>query len=217
MPSRPRVPRTRDPSDAGLDAYARAVAGVCPYLTPSIRSGQTRWAYHRIAAEASNSDVEAVLFAAGVRSAELVRGRAATGRRLACEVTAVDWPGSAGQSRAAVLDWPHWALKHLYAQAGIMVGKFGPGLPDRGRSGRTVPAPPVLVLAVRTAVRERDPRLLAGTPGLARVIARAEDDGRDVYGVVPGVPSGTEPALAWPQVRRWAAALPPRTRGDDRR
>lgn len=205
--------RTQYPVDVGLGAYAAALSKACPYLQPSVRAGQTWWTLHRMQADSTFGEVEAALFAAGMWAAEQVRDQVAAGRRLACEVIAVDWRDSSARQRT-VLGWPHWALKHLYTPLGVLAGKFPPGTPSRTRDGRAVAAPPVLVLALRAAIPPRDPRLLAGTPALARTIATADDDGRPALAAVPGIDPDTDPVASWPVVRSWAAALPHYQRED---
>ncbi|WP_317452247.1 MULTISPECIES: hypothetical protein [unclassified Streptomyces] len=82
-----------------------------------------------------------------------------------------------------------------------MVGKFHAGEEEATRAGVPVPPAPVSFLAVRAAVRRRDPRLLQATPGLAAALAVAVDDGRDVLAHAPH---------DWQEIRTWTKrSLPP--------
>lgn len=101
-----------------------------------------------------------------------------------------------------LLAWPHWALKNLYAETGIMFGKFPAGAGGPSRAGKPVPPSPFSFLAVRAAIRRRDPGFLRpATPRLAAVLASGEDDGRDVFAAI-----GTDD---WETVRAWASTLVP--------
>ncbi|MER6445490.1 DUF6875 domain-containing protein [Streptomyces venezuelae] len=175
-------------------AYVEATTAHCPYLAPSIRHGLTHWTVYGMRPLAEHADVEADIFAAAVAAAERVRIEAKGPRRhLVCENIVI-----AGAARAHV-DWPHWALKHLYGPVGVMVGKFWAGEEDTGLDGRTLPVPPITFLSLRPAVRPRDPRFLDTTPALAETIRTADDDGRDVF-------TGLSPT--WKEVRAWASSLP---------
>lgn len=191
--------RQTDPDAVGLGAFAADATAQCPYLAPSLRARQTWWTHLPApAAPEEGEQLAAGLFAAGLRAGEWVRQRVADGDRLACEVVSVDWPVSLAR-RQAVLAWPHWALKLLFAPVGVLVGKFAPDHPGAD----------CVVLAVRASVPARDRRLLTRTPGLAHTVASAVDDGRRVLAAVPGVPFSTDSDLlaAWPAVRAWAATL----------
>lgn len=205
----PGAQRSQEPAGVGMDTYAGAVSRVCPYLVPSIRTGQTWWTRHAMESGDSPEAVEAALFAGGVWAAQQVRHRAARGEQLSCEVLVVDWPGNHAQVRT-VMDWPHWALKHLLAPVGIMCGKF-PTVGHECSDGRLVAAPPALTLVLRRAVPARDSALLAGTPEVARTLVAARDDGRPLLAAVPGVDPHKDPASAWTAVRAWAALLPRHT------
>ena len=197
------VVRTRDAHEAGLGAWAAHVTSVCPYLAPSMDSGQVEWTLRQAPAGAGPAEVEAVLFAAGLEAAELVRSRAAAGDRLACEVVAVHWRDSHARQQT-ILGWPHWALKHLTVPAGVMCGKFTPSAQPAGAEV----AGPVLALVLRAAVRARDGRFLATTPGLAHQGACGHDGERPLLATVPGINPGTDAATVWPVVRAWAGTLP---------
>jgi hypothetical protein len=98
-----------------------------------------------------------------------------------------------------LLAWPHWALKNLYGPVGVMLGKFIQGVAETGRTGHGIPPPPFSFLPVRAAVRPLDPKFLRSTPDLAAALARAVDDGRDVFEHIP---------CEWKAVREWASSLP---------
>ncbi|MFF2044158.1 DUF6875 domain-containing protein [Kitasatospora sp. NPDC058170] len=191
--------RSTTPPD-GTAAYVQATAAHCPYLSPSIARGLTSWTTYTTTPGATTTEIEAAVFAAAVHAAEVVRSLAVRPRgHLTCENIAVLDAG-----RSAV-DWPHWALKHLYAPAGLMVGKFWAGEVDTGRDGRPLPVPPITFLSLRPAVRSRDPGFLDNTPGLAHIVATVHDRGQDVLAPVTGLPTSMATALSsWPTVKAWA-------------
>ncbi|MEU6233690.1 hypothetical protein [Kitasatospora sp. NPDC047058] len=195
-------PRTTTMLPAAAD-YVEATTAHCPYLAPSVRHGLAGWTAYRIDPSADLIDVEAAVFAAGMRAAELVRPLAARRRgRLVCENVVIDGAGR------REIDWPHWVLKNLYAPIGLIIGKFWSGEADVSRRGTPLPVPPLTFLSVRPAVRPIDPRFLETTPVLAETVAVARDDGRDVLVPILGTPvtaCAAEPH--WPTIRAWAFGL----------
>ncbi|WP_308293169.1 hypothetical protein [Streptomyces sp. TS71-3] len=177
-----------------VNVYSEAVAAHCPYLAPSIARGLTGWTVYEAAGDAA--DVEAEVFYAGVQAAEWIRPLMTRSHGpLVCENIVIIGAGS------TVLEWPHWALKHLYGPVGVMFGKFPQGERATDRQGRRVPPPPVSFLPVRAAIQARDPRFLHRTPELAAALAVADDDGRDV---LDGV------SHDWKEIKQWARTLLPK-------
>lgn len=186
--------RTIKPTCVDVAGYSEAVAVHCPYLAPSVARGLTGWTVYEAAGDVA--DVEAEVFHAGVQAAEWLRPLMPRPHGvLACENIVILGAGT------RLLDWPHWALKHLYGPVGIMFGKFPYGERATDRQGRSIPPPPVSFLPVRAAIRHRDPRLLQRTPDLADALACAEDDGRDVLAGV---------SYDWKEIKQWARALLPK-------
>ncbi|MFJ6568533.1 hypothetical protein ACIQNU_14005 [Streptomyces sp. NPDC091292] len=187
------APRTTTPS-ADIAAYVQAVTTHCPYLAPSLDRGLTGWTLYE--AVGAPLDVEAEVFHAAVQAAEWVRPLAARAHgAFVCENVAILGAGR------EVVQWPHWALKHLYGPVGLMIGKFAAGEERTDGRGRSISPPPVSFLPVRVAVRPRDGRFLHRTPNLAAVVASARDDGRDVFGDI---------GHDWKDIRLWAQHLPSR-------
>ncbi|WP_370221286.1 hypothetical protein [Kitasatospora sp. MAP12-22] len=191
--------RTTHPTAVDVSAYVTAMEQHCPFLAPSIGRGMTGWTVYEIALASRRDAVEADLFRAGVQAAEWVRPL--TNRphgAFVCEnVVLLGEAADAGHRE--LMAWPHWALKHLYGPVGVMFGKFVRDTDELDRFGQRIPPPPFSFLPVRAAVRARDPRFLADTPGLAAELAVASDDGRDVFEHIPD---------DWKAVRAWASSLP---------
>ncbi|HEY8982374.1 MAG TPA: hypothetical protein VIU15_22655 [Streptomyces sp.] len=187
--------QTTEPRTVDIAGYVEAVTAHCPYLAPSVRRGLTTWTVYEVASE-ERELVEAGLFHAGVQAAEWVRPLATRPHgALVCENVVL----LGGTSEGRLLDWPHWALKHLYGPVGLMIGKFHCGEERRDREGLPIAPPPYSFLPVRPAVRARDPRFLADTPDLADALAVAVDDGRDVFAQL---------SHDWQAVKAWSRSLP---------
>ncbi|MFF7992423.1 hypothetical protein ACFZDG_21845 [Kitasatospora xanthocidica] len=159
----------------------------------------TGWTVYEIAPGTHRYAVEAELFYAGVQAAEWIRPLMARPYgALACENVVLLGECEDAHHRE-LLVWPHWALKHLYSQVGVMIGRFAKGTAETSRTGHSIPPAPFSFLPVRAAVRPLDPGFLTSTPDLAAAVAGAVDDGRDVFEHIP---------CEWKAVREWASSLP---------
>ncbi|MFJ9517526.1 hypothetical protein ACIRPK_04525 [Kitasatospora sp. NPDC101801] len=191
--------RSEIPESVSVGAYLGAVGEHCPFLDGSRSRGLTGWTVYRIASGANRYAVEAELFYAGVQAAE--RLRPLMGLRhgqLRCE-NLVLLGDVVDNSHQELLAWPHWGLKNLYSEVGVMFGKFAKGVVETDRFGRCIPSPPFTFLTVRASVRRLDPGFLRATPLLASSLAEADDDGRDVFREIP---------CEWEAVKAWASSLP---------
>ncbi|MDH6121772.1 hypothetical protein [Kitasatospora sp. GAS204B] len=182
-----------------VTGYTAALFGHCSFLAPSAQRGLTGWTVYEIAPGAHRYEVEAELFHAAVQAAEWIRPLMSRPHgAFVCENIVIT--GAAlDTDHGELLSWPHWALKHLYGPVGVMFGKFTQGARECDKFGRSIPPPPCSFLPVRAAVRPRDPQFLMDTPELARAVAVADDDGRDVFEHIP---------CDWKAVRAWATSLP---------
>ncbi|MFF2143152.1 hypothetical protein [Kitasatospora sp. NPDC058190] len=194
--------RSENPTSVDVSAYVTAMSEHCPFLAPSVDRRLTRWTVYEIAS-ADRSAVEAELFHSGVQAAERIR--LMKGRRhgvLTCENLVI--LGSLPDTdHHELMRRPYWALRNLYAPVGVLLGKFSAGRSETDSFGRAIPPAPFSFLPVRAAVKSRDPRFLASTPDMARALAGADDDGRDVFEHIP---------CDWKAVRAWASSLPALTK-----
>ncbi|WP_137994121.1 DUF6875 domain-containing protein [Streptomyces vilmorinianum] len=189
-------PRTGEPKSVDVTDYIQQMAAHCPYLAPSVERELTGWTVYR--ADGDAEAVEAELFHAGTQAAEWIRPLAGRPHgALVCE-NIVLLGDVTGARHRELMTWPHWALKNLYGPVGVMFGKFYEGDEEISQIGERIPAAPFSFIAVRAAVRRRDPRFLQATPDLAAALAVAQDDGRDVFEHVP---------YDWKEVRAWAQQL----------
>lgn len=166
----------------GLGEYLRSMADHCPYLRPSIDRGLTTWCAYEAEAEDA-PDLLAVL----VATAEDLRARRRRHGQLVCANIAILGPHDIPTARA-VLDWPRWITRKLYAPVQVMVGKFWIGELEQDRFGVPIAPPPVSFFSIRHSVVAKDARFLQNLPGVAAQLAASVDDGRDVLLPWLGVP-----------------------------
>ncbi|MQS11738.1 hypothetical protein F7Q99_05395 [Streptomyces kaniharaensis] len=190
--------RSENPTSVNVSAYVIAVGQHCPFLPPSVDRQLTGWTVYEIGSTDRNA-VETELFHAGVQAAEWIRPlKTRPHGVLTCENVVI--LGSVPDtSHQELMRRPYWALRNLYAPVGVLFGKFSAGRHETDRFGRAIPPPPFSFLPVRAAVTSRDPRFLASTPDMAKALAAADDDGRDVFEHIP---------CDWKAVRAWASSLP---------
>ncbi|MGV9267673.1 hypothetical protein ACWDRR_23780 [Kitasatospora sp. NPDC003701] len=195
--------RSEQPTGIDVDDYLAALHEHCPFLRPSTTRGMTGWTVYEIAPGAHRYAVEAELFLAGVQAAEWIRPLMARPHGLLTCENVVLVGQCADADHRELLAWPHWALKNLYGPVGVMFGKFAEGAAETSQTGHDIPPAPFSFLPVRAAVRPLDPRFLADTPDLAAAVAKAVDDGREVFEHIP---------CEWKAVREWASSMlrPPR-------
>jgi hypothetical protein len=197
------VSTTPDPAHVhpGLLDHQTVMVKRCPYLGPSVSRGLTLWSAY----EAGPDDGRA-LFALVVRYAEQLRAVRRTEGPLACRNVAIFGPEDT-EAAKALMDWPAWLARNLYAQVQLTVDRFWIGIGRTPGKGRSI-MPPLAVsfFMIRSSIPHRDRIILAEqTPTeLAALKAGPGDDGRDVFAHHLGHPV-TDPAEAWPTL---TAAFP---------
>jgi hypothetical protein len=147
-----------------------------------MRHGLTTWSGYE-----AEPDDGPLLLAQLVEAAEDVRAKRRAGGSLACVNIAVFGPVDIPTARA-VLDWPHWIARKLYAPVAVMVGKFWIGEEEQDRHGVDIAAPPVSFLSVRHSFTVKDARFLANLPTVAAELGAADEDGHDVLMPVLDIP-----------------------------
>ncbi len=167
-----------------LAAYLAAITGHCPFLGPSMRRELTTWSGYQATPD-DLPDLTATLAETVERLRE--RRRRTEDGALLCHNIAIFGPVDIPSARA-VLDWPAWIIRNLYAPAQVMIGRFWIGEQRKDRSGRDIVAPPVSFVSIRTAFPCRDAQFLTGLPQVAAQLANSHDDGRDVLTPLLGIP-----------------------------
>jgi hypothetical protein len=157
-----------------LAAYIESMTGHCPFLGPSLSRSLTTWCGYEASAEDAPQ-----LIALLVDTAEQVRQLRRTHGQLSCANVAIYGPTDI-PSAQAVLDWPHWITRKLYAPVQLMVGKFYIGEQEDDKRGVAIAAPPVSFFSIRHSTPAKDARFLANLPGVAAQLAGANEDNRDV-------------------------------------
>ncbi len=82
-------------------------------------------------------------------------------------------PGTDGPS---LFGWPHFILKALYTENGLLFGKFCIGERDYSGDGRAIPVPPLHILSIRGAIKKKDHRFFQRVmEGMRPEFERGED------------------------------------------
>lgn len=118
------------------------------------------------------------LFLLGVVHAELLLARRQSGREAhSASENVIVRTSLVGTEMMEVLGLPHNLLKVVYAESGLVFGKFASGFSEKSSmDGRDLPAPPVDFLAIRSLVDRKDSRFFEPTPGLDRVAGSHHDE-----------------------------------------
>jgi hypothetical protein len=161
---------TPDSQGGELEQYLSEVAETyCPFIHPSNLDRALLFARY----DCRNLDRDSLprwLFLLGVTHAEilLVRQQQGSPRQahLVSENIIIDRELS-GDEMIEILGLPHNLLKVLYAESGLVFGKFAAGLSEKSSiNGRSLPTSPIHFLAIRTLIEKKDGRFFVPTPGL---------------------------------------------------
>jgi hypothetical protein len=190
----------RHSDSAALRGFVQTISdGFCPFIASSVAQDVLAFSDYTLdeLTEIGRGDPAAGLFYVGVVHAERLRQRRMTFWRadqpapaaLICDnLTLVDSETLSWRSAKDIVDWPHYLLKWLYSEVGLMFGKFWTNEEGRSLKDRPIPTTPVTFLSIRSAVRLRDPALLKEQTEFADLIRDAEDDGQDMLARRIGVP-----------------------------
>jgi serine/threonine protein kinase len=133
--------------------------GFCPYLQSS-RENETLFFSEYVIREANIEGTQARLFLLGLVHTEWLRYKRKAAKSpdalLICENLILDVPRSI--VGPALFGWPHFILKALYTECGLLFGKFWVGEIAETDDGRHVPIPPLHIFSIRSAVKKRDHR-----------------------------------------------------------
>ena len=80
-----------------------------------------------------------------------------------------------------MMSWPHYMLKYLYSKEQIMFGKFWKGEKTKSRiTNKIIPESNINFISIRTAIKERDPKLLFESIEIKKIIESSYMSTRDV-------------------------------------
>jgi len=176
----------RSTSVAGLSEYCSAIGeGFCPFLQPAQKERVLYFSAYYLRGEEIRV-LQEDIFYAGVLHTELLRKERARqstirAKTLICENLVFYLENHTGNAYGAELfAWPHWFLKLLYTEVGVLFGKFWQGERDYTRDGRSIPIPPQHLLSIRSAVKPVDSRFFLKAPELTMEYHLSSDNGQNV-------------------------------------
>lgn len=167
--------------------HCKMIEPFCPFLKPSRRANLlSQYAY-----DLPDGDLEVLrelVFYLSVVQTETFRSRRrelpTPDRHLLSDNLIFVLPDK-GESSSIdgerLLVWPHYLLKVLYTNVGIMFGKFWKNEERISRQGVDIPPPPCHFLAIRSAVKTKDPYFFSKVPSLVDDLSESIDDGRNVH------------------------------------
>ncbi|MFC7442598.1 hypothetical protein [Laceyella putida] len=167
--------------------YCSAIAdGFCPFLAPAEQQSVLFASHYRLDGE-SIFDLQEGMFYVGIVEIERFRrfrkGNIHSQKGiLACENVIFELSAKFDDVDGKELfGWPHYLLKVLYTQVGIMLGKFWIKERDVSRDGLPIPEPPCHFLSIRSAVKSRDPFFFTEAPFLMSTLLESKDNGKNVH------------------------------------
>lgn len=183
-----------DQSDS-FSRYCSQITDYCPFLAPSEANQVLFSSTYKL--DGRNLDeLQEAIFYIGVVEIERFRyhrSHLLKTKTLYCENVILNlsshWSKLNGE---ALFGWPHYLLKLLYTQVGIMLGKFWIGEQLVSRRGKSVPNPPCHFLSIRSAIKRRDAAFLHKTEFLSPVMLASDDHGQNVHTLMP---EGCQPDL----------------------
>jgi hypothetical protein len=217
----------RQPLGGGIpdvSRYLDIAQDFCPYIRPAIEAGALFQSQYSLAAlRALSTDERAAegLLYVGVIHTEWLRLRRMQSdpktRRLICDTIVISEDDELSfEQLASVVMWPHWILKYLYSGVGIMFANFWRGYESYASDGRYIPTPPKTLVAIRSAVPERDPRFLGNDAAIAAFIKDSSDDGQNIHRAIAPIEIAAPLSAAalrdlryFDRARLWSRALLP--------
>lgn len=180
--------------DESIRAYFVAMSHFCPFLSPAGKGGVLYFSSYPLTG-IELTQAQRLLFHRAVLHAELVRLERSLepDRRRAVLISdnLLVAPADAHDGKS-LLEWPHWLLKLLYTEVGLLFGKFWVGEEDISRSGDKIPGPPAHFLTIRSAFKPVDSRFFTASADLTPVYLESEDRGQDALAKVNASEAATQ-------------------------
>lgn len=172
-------------SSDSFDRYCVQVKPFCPYLSPAEAEQVLFVSYANLQSHPEDVySIQREIFYICLKVTEEIRikRRALGGRKgfLLCENIIFDLQ-QVPKSPDNIFGWPHWLLKCLYSNFGLMFGKFWIGEKDTSRDGKPIPEPTFNFISIRSAVKSRDPYFLDATPGVLDRLINSIDSEENVH------------------------------------
>lgn len=80
-----------------------------------------------------------------------------------------------------IINWPHWILKCLYTEIGLMFGKFWIDEKLIGKLGDNISSPPINFLSIRSAIKPKDPYFLDDNKLIMKKMLQSYDKMQNVH------------------------------------
>lgn len=167
--------------------YCAEIAdGFCPFLSSAEEQEVLFASYYDLNGN-SISDLQENMFYCGIIEIERFRQFRKEclnnrERNLACQNIIFEFSQKFdGLDGKKLFGWPHYLLKVLYTQVGIMLGKFWIKEKDVGRNGLEIPEPPCYFLSIRSVVKSRDSLFFNEDKFLLPALLESKDKGQNVH------------------------------------
>ncbi len=171
-----------DIANSGIASYFKSISQkFCPFMKPADDAGVLRYSFFSV--QGSFVEVERRIFAIGFVLTERFRWQRQNAsktseRALMCENPIFEFQDTI-ENEQAVLAWPHWLLKLMYLEAGVMYGKFWKGEKENDRRGIPIPEPVCTFMSIRSAVKAKDVRFFEEQLEFVPTLEQSFDDGQD--------------------------------------
>jgi hypothetical protein len=179
--------------DSKFVDYCAKVTRFCPFINPSINKNVLF--QERILLEGlTESEIEAEIFFISLLHVEEfrdLRKKLEPDKQLLLCFNLIFYTNNFEDIDGdRVFLWPHYLLKLIYTEVGIMFGKFWVGEQGISRSGTPIDVPDCDFISIRSAIKNKDPYFLSKVPDLEDTLLESFDDGRDVLEKISLTKSG---------------------------
>jgi len=155
----------------------------CPFLSPA-RENKVLFFTRYSLPFSDMTDLQEVIFYSCMIHTEILRKERTVASNekvgLMCENNLYSFPGEDSVNGGVLLSMPHWLLKCLYTQTGLLFGKFWKGEVDISKTKKPIPSPPEHFISIRPAVKNLDHRFFSKVKILRGEFEVAQDHGQDV-------------------------------------
>ncbi|USK57371.1 hypothetical protein LIS82_13305 [Cytobacillus solani] len=161
--------------------YLKEMENYCPFLEPSTKKNLVNNTVITINEDEQNK-IESQIFWKSVEITELFREK----RKQFCNQDRLLLNSNIififeSNIDTNILDWPHYILKILYSNVGIVFGKFHKGAIKKSRLNGYMPSPPYTHLSIRSVIKKKDEKFFKNTPFLIDDILESYDSGENVF------------------------------------